>query len=117
MQWLPVLAATAAFVGAAIGHVVSYLMARRQTELGRTQDALTNLRWAVDQALSDDPQRAKLGVRYISAIARGDLDPDTQDMVDAALDVVVEPVADEYDELVDEDPYAETYVELEEDDR
>jgi hypothetical protein len=113
--WLALLAAIAAFAGAAVGHVVAYLVARRQTALGRKQDALTNLRWAADQALSDDPHRARLGVRYIRAIARSsDLDEDTEAMVDATLAAVVEPAVDEYDGLTDGDRYVETYVEYDE---
>ncbi len=113
--WLAVLAAIAAFAGAAVGHVVTYLVARRQTALGRQQDTLTNLRWAADQALAEDSHRARLGVRYIRAIARSsDLDEDTEAMVDATLAAVVEPVVDEYDSLTDGDRYVETYVEIDE---
>lgn len=112
--WVAVFAAVSAFVGAAVGHLVTYLVARRQNALGRKQDALTNLRWAAEQALSDDPHRAMLGVRYIRAIARGDLDDDTEAMVDATLAAVVEPAVDEYDGLTDSDRYVETYVELDE---
>jgi len=112
--WLAVLAAIAAFAGAAFGHLVTYLVARRQNALGRKQDALTNLRWAAEQALSDDPHRARLGVRYIRAIARSDLDEDTEAMVDATLAAVVEPAVDEYDGLTDGDRYVETYLELDE---
>lgn len=112
--WVAILAAVAAFTGAAVGHVVTYMVARRQNSLNRQQDALTNLRWAAEQALSDDPVRSRLGVRYIAALARSDIDEDTEAMVDATLAAVVEPVADEYDDASDDDRYVETYVELDE---
>jgi hypothetical protein len=94
----------AAFLGGLIGQLVTRKGARELEHRSRREQVMQALRWAAELAASDDEAKARLGVRQLRALADSNLsDPDVQLFVDAALETVVEELADE----VDLDPNSE----------
>lgn len=87
----------ASFASGLLGQWLGRKGAREQNELGRRQETLTNVRWAAEMALSEDVNKAKLGVGYLRAVDRMALDEETQGVVGAALEAVVSPAVEAYD--------------------
>jgi len=93
-----------AFVGGIVGQLVTRKGARELEHRSRREQVMQALRWAAELAASTDEARARLGIRQLRALADSNLsDPDVQVFVDAALEAVVDELADE----VDRDPSAE----------
>jgi hypothetical protein len=91
-----------AFLGAIIGHVITRRGAKEQEQRSRREQLMKTLQWAAELAISDDQAKARLGLGELQALADSYLnDPEVQAFVDAALEAVVEPVADEIDDHPD----------------
>jgi hypothetical protein len=93
-----------AFIGGAIGQLVARKGARELEHRSRREEVMQALRWAAELAAGVDQAKARLGIRQLRALADSNLsDPEVQVFVDAALEAVVEDLADE----VELDPNAE----------
>ena len=91
-----------AFLGAIIGHVVTRRGAKEQEQRSRREQLMKTLQWAAELAVSDDQATARLGLGELQALSVSYLnDPEVQAFVDAALETVVEPVADEIEDHPD----------------
>lgn len=87
-----------AFLGGLIGQVVTRKGARELEHRSRREQVMQALRWAAELAASDEEAKARLGVRQLRALADSNLsDPEVQVLVDAALEAVIEELADEVD--------------------
>jgi hypothetical protein len=93
-----------AFLGAIIGHLVSRRSAKELDKRSRREELMKTLQWAAELAISEDQAKARLGLRELQTLSDSYLsDPEVQAFVDAALEAVVAPVADE----LEQDPDAE----------
>jgi len=93
-----------AFAGALFGHLITRRAARELEMRARREQLMRTLQWAAELAISDDEARAALGLGELRALADSFLnDPEVQAFVDAALEAVVEPVAN----AVEDHPDAE----------
>jgi hypothetical protein len=93
-----------AFLGAIMGHLVARRSAKELETRSRREQLMETLQWAAELAISEDQAKARLGLRELQALSDSDLsDSEVHAFVDAALEAVVAPVADE----LEEDPEAE----------
>ncbi|XVU27597.1 hypothetical protein ACQPZJ_11355 [Actinoplanes sp. CA-054009] len=93
----------AAFLGAAIGHVVTRRGAVELERRSRREQLMKTLQWAAELAISDDDAKANLGLSQLAAVTSSDLcDKDVQEFVDAALEAVLGDLPDE----IEADPEA-----------
>jgi hypothetical protein len=108
---LPTWAVYVASFGAPVGAFLGVLFAQWVLRKGakelehrsKREEVLRNMRWAAELAVSEDPSKADMGVAQLLALSDSDLtDSVVQAFVDAALDVVADPAADE----VEKDPDA-----------
>ena len=92
-----------AFLGAVLGHLVARRTAKELEMRSRREQLIKMLQWGAELAVSGDEEKARLGLSQLKAVEDSELcDADVQAFVDAALEAVVGPVADE----VDADPDA-----------
>ena len=80
-----------AFAGVIIGHL---LLRKGATELDtwrRREETMRMLRWASEQAASDSPAVAHMGVAALGALSESELlQAADQDLVDAVIDALLE---------------------------
>jgi hypothetical protein len=89
-----------AFLGVLIGH---WLTRKGATELDvwrRREETMRMLRWASEQATSDEDAKARMGVAALAALSDSELlqEPD-QALVDAVLDSILEEPIEEIEAL------------------
>jgi ribosome assembly protein YihI (activator of Der GTPase) len=85
-----------AFLGALIGHLLGR---RASTELDiwrRREETMRMLRWASEQATSEEDAKARMGLAVLDALSESELlqAPD-QALVDAVIDAVLEEPIEE----------------------
>ena len=101
-----------AFVAVLIGHV---LLRRGANELDvwrRREETMRLLRWASEQAASNEPAKARMGVAALDALGASELlQAADQELVDAVIDSLIEEPVEEIEESqgtpvieVDDDP-------------
>lgn len=89
-----------AFLGVLVGSWLTRRTAKELESRSRREETMRTLRWAAELAASDKPNMAQLGVAELVALAESDLLDDSQKVfVDAALESVVQEVAEEIDEI------------------
>lgn len=85
-----------AFAGVVLGQV---LLRRGATELDvwrRREETMRMLRWASEQAASDDAAKARMGVGALDALSTSELLQESdQDLVDAVIDSLIEAPVEE----------------------
>lgn len=102
----------AAFVGVLFAQWITRKGARELEQRSRREEAMRNLRWAAELAVSLDDRIADLGVRQLAALLESDLLDDKEKVfVEAALDAVYEDPEAELEEL-GEDGVAVQYTPL-----
>jgi len=86
-----------AFIGTVLGQVLTRQAARELDQRAKHAEAMRMLRWAAEQATSDDERAARVGAELLGTMADSDLlEADDQIFVDAALAAVVEEPVDLY---------------------
>ncbi len=90
----------AAFGGTVLGH---YVVRKGATELDvwrRREETMRMLRWASEQAASEDSAKSRMGIAALEALSSSELlqNPD-QDLVDAVIDSLVEEPMERIAEL------------------
>ena len=103
-----------AFLGVLVGH---WLLRKGATELDvwrRREETMRMLRWASEQATSDEDAKARMGVAALAALSDSELlqEPD-QALVDAVLDSILEDPIEEIEALGDEVEVVEVDTDIE----
>ena len=93
---------TAAFVGVVLGH---FLLRKGASELDvwrRREETMRMLRWASEQAASEDSAKSRMGVAALDALSTSELlqEPD-QNLVDAVIDSLIEEPSEKIEEAAD----------------
>jgi hypothetical protein len=88
-----------AFLGTILGQLFTRQASRELDHRARHAEAMRMLRWAAEQATSDDDRTARVGTELLGTMAESEaLDSDDQAFVDAALGAVIdEPLEQYYD--------------------
>jgi hypothetical protein len=90
------------------GVLLTQLLTRRGAKelekRSRREQVMKTLEWAAEMSISEDETKSRLGLSQLRALAASNLnDEDVQAFVDAALNAVVEDVAEEIEEAEDID--------------
>jgi hypothetical protein len=89
-----------AFVGVVIGQVITRRGATELEIRSKREEAMRNLRWAAELAVSDDEAHARLGVAQLGALLSSELlDEEEKDFVQAALEAVVRVPVQQIEQL------------------
>lgn len=93
----------AAFIGVIVGH---FLLRKGANELDvwrRREETMRMLRWASEQAASQDGYKSRMGVAALDALSTSELlqEPD-QNLVDAVIDSLIEEPVEEIEEAAGE---------------
>jgi hypothetical protein len=92
----------AAFVGVLVGDL---LLRRGANELDvwrRREETMRMLRWAAEQAVSNDPARANMGVSALTALGSSELlQKADQALVESVMDAIIAGPIDEIDDEAD----------------
>jgi len=93
----------AAFIGVIVGH---FLLRKGANELDvwrRREETMRMLRWASEQAASQDVYKSRMGVAALDALSTSELlqEPD-QNLVDAVIDSLIEEPVEEIEEAAGE---------------
>ncbi|MDK3256696.1 hypothetical protein [Blastococcus capsensis] len=85
-----------AFLGALIGHLLGRKASTELDVWRRREETMRMLRWASEQATSEEDAKARMGLAVLDALSDSELlqDPD-QSLVDAVLDSVLEEPIEE----------------------
>ncbi len=85
-----------AFLGALIGHLLGRKASNELDVWRRREETMRMLRWASEQATSDEDPKARMGLAVLDALSDSELlqEPD-QSLVDAVIDSELEAVIEE----------------------
>lgn len=89
----------AAFVGVVVGHLLLRKGAHELDVWRRREETMRMLRWASQQAASEDTTKSRMGVAALDALTTSELlqDPD-ENLVDAVIDSLIEEPVDEIED-------------------
>ncbi|MFT4297523.1 MAG: hypothetical protein QM582_19140 [Micropruina sp.] len=89
-----------AFLGVLLGSWLTRRTAKELESRSRREETMRTLRWAAELAASDRPNLAQLGVAELVSLGESDLLDESQKVfIDAALESVVQELAEEIDEI------------------
>ena len=93
----------AAFVGVVVGHILLRKGANELDVWRRREETMRMLRWASEQAASNEGAKSRMGVAALGALSTSELlqAPD-QDLVDAVIDSLIEEPIEEIEEAAGE---------------
>jgi len=93
----------AAFIGVVVGHLLLRKGANELDVWRRREETMRMLRWASEQAASEDSARSRMGVAALDALSTSELlqEPD-QNLVDVVVDSLIEAPVDEIEDAGDE---------------
>lgn len=93
----------AAFTGVVVGHLLLRKGANELDVWRRREETMRMLRWASEQAASEEIAKSRMGVAALDALSTSELlqEPD-QNLVDAVIDSLIEEPLDEIEEAVGE---------------
>src|ERR1700744_4650395 len=86
-----------AFLGTIFGQLLTRQAARELDHRARHAETMRMLRWAAEQATSEDDRAARVGTELLGTLAESELlATDDQIFVDAALSAVIDEPVEEY---------------------
>ena len=90
----------AAFIGVVLGHALLRKGANELDVWRRREETMRMLRWASEQAASDDEAKSRMGVAALAALSTSELlqQPD-QELVDAVIDSLLEEPVEEIEQI------------------
>ncbi len=90
----------AAFIGGVLGHLILRKGANELDVWRRREETMRMLRWASEQAASDDEATSRMGVAALAALSTSELlqQPD-QELVDAVIDSLLEEPVEEIEQI------------------